>query len=261
MNVAILISGKTERFDLTLDINKNNLIQPFKDAGYNVDLFGSFWLEPTTTPCIDAFVPHWRCVDIESLTTYTNGVINNFNEHQERIKKYKHTDDNKVSNTLYWLYKLNRLYKMVKQYERINDIKYDYYIRIRPDVGLRSPFNLDDLNKLTDNSIITHVDRIVNMNNKVFGCGDGWVDDNFCIAKQIPFEVYCSVYDDILYLCDLCQNCISHIILKKQFELKNIKTILPNSSLLMSRDTPDGIRLFHYFEYMYSTFNTSHYTS
>jgi len=256
MNVAILISGRTERFDLTLDVNKNNLIQPFKDAGHNVDLFGSFWLEPTTTPCIDAFVPHWRFVDIESLTTYTNGVINNFNEHQERIKKYKHADDNKVSNTLYWLYKLNRLYKMVKQYERINNIKYDYYIRIRPDVGLRSPFNLDDLNKLTDNSIITHVDRIVHINNKVFGCGDGWIDDNFCIAKQIPFEAYCSVYDDILSLCDLCHNCISHIILKKQFELKNIKTILPNSTLLMSRDTPDGVRLFHYFEYMYSTFNS-----
>jgi hypothetical protein len=54
-------------------------------------------------------------------------------------------------------------------------------------VGLKSPFNLDDLNKLTDNSIITHVDRIVHINNKVFGCGDGWIDDNFCIAKQIPF--------------------------------------------------------------------------
>jgi hypothetical protein len=38
MNVAILISGKTERFDLTLDVNKNNLIQPFKDAGHNVDM-------------------------------------------------------------------------------------------------------------------------------------------------------------------------------------------------------------------------------
>lgn len=257
MNIAILMSGRVERFNWVVDLNKNNLIQPLLNAGHNVDMFGSFWDEDDTESCIHAFQPHWKVTDIETLTPFTGGVVNNFNEHQERIKKYQHDADSKVSNTLYWLYKLNRLYKIVKQYERVNNTKYDYYVRIRPDVGLRFPFKVEHLNNLTDDNIITHVDRVVNWSGKLYGCGDGWIDDNFCIAKQYPFEVYCSVYDDIISLCDMCQNCISHLLLKKQFELKNIKTLLPNSSLIMSRKMPTGVQMFHYFEHVYPDFDVT----
>ncbi len=255
MNIAILMSGRTERFNFVLDLNKSNLIQPLLDSGHKVDMLGSFWDEHDTESCIHAFQPHLKVTDIETFTPFTCGMINNFNEHEERIKKYQ--NDSKLSNTLYWLYKLNRLYKIVKQYERMNSIKYDYYVRIRPDVGLRYPFNVDDLNHLTDDSIITHVDHVVNSGGKIYGCGEGWIDDNFCIAKQHPFEVYCSVYDDILSLCDMCQNCISHLLFKKQFELKNIKTLLPNSPLIIVHKTHMGIQLFTYFEYVYPNFGVT----
>lgn len=253
------MSGRVERFNWVLDLNKNNLIQPLLNAGHNVDMFGSFWDEYDTESCIHAFQPYLKVADVETLTPFTGGVVNNFDEHQERIKKYQHDADSRVSNTLYWLYKLNRLYKIVKQYERINNVKYDYYIRIRPDVGLRFPLDVNQLNVLDDTNIITHVDHVVKWGDKIYGCGEGWIDDNFCIAKQHPFEVYCSVYDDIVSLCDMCQNCISHLLFKKQFELKNIKTVLPNSSLIMSRKTSTGVNLFHYFEHVYPDFDYKQY--
>lgn len=259
MNIAILMSGRTDLFNTVLDLNKYNLIEPLINVGHKVDMFGSFWNDKETEFCIKEYERYLKVTDVETFTSYTSGVVNNFNEHQERINKYQHNADNRVSNTLYWLYKLNRLYKIVKQYERNNNIKYDYYIRIRPDVGLRHPFKVDDLNLLTDDSIITHVDHVVTWGGKLYGCGEGWIDDNFCIAKQRPFEIYCSVYDDILTLCDQCQNCISHLLLKKQFELKNIKTLLPNSSLIMSRKTDVGIQMFHYFEHVYPDFDFTKY--
>lgn len=255
MNIAILMSGRTDRFHTVLNLNKQHLIQPFLNSGHKVDMFGSFWDEYDTQSCISAFQPHWKVTDIETLTPFTGGIIKNFNEHQYLIKKFKHDTDSRVANTLYWLYKLNRLYKIVKQYEYINNIKYDYYVRIRPDIGLRYPFKVDDLNLLTNDSIIVHVDHVVNWGGKLYGCAEGWIDDNFCIAKQHPFEVYCSIYDDILELSNQCQSCISHIILKKQFELKNVKTLLPNSSLVMDRITEQGNQIIYYFEHVYPDFD------
>ena len=217
-------------------------------------MFGSFWKEDTTQYCINAYSDYWKCVDVETLTPYTSGVIKNFNEHQELVKKYQHTNDNKVANTLYWLYKLNRLYSMVKQYENTHNMKYDYYIRIRPDAGLHRAFDPNHLKCLADDNIITHVDYVVNINGKIHGCGNGWIDDNFCVAKKSAFEVYCGVYDNILSLCDACENCISHIIFKKHFELNNIKTLLPNSLLIMPKRMPGGIFTYQYFEYVYNHF-------
>lgn len=259
MNVAILMSGRTELFDHLVDVNINNLIKPLIDHGCTVNLFGSFWNDDDTPKCVETYKHYWKCVDIESFTPYVGGVIKNFNVHQDIIVKYQHTADNRVANTLYWLYKLNRTYNIVKQYEYVNNMKHDYYIRIRPDVGLSKTFDVNQFNQLTDDNIITHVDRIVHTHGKIFGCGDGWVDDNFCVAKQTPFEIYCGVYDDIVSLCESSQNCISHLLFKRQFELKNIKTIQPNSPIIMVRKNPDGVSIYHYFVYQYSDFDPSLY--
>lgn len=253
------MSGRTEFFDRVLDVNKYHLIQPFIDQGHTVNLFGSFWNDGDTSKCVDAYQDYWKSVDIETFTPYTSGVIKNFNEHQSVILKYQHNADSRVSNTLYWLYKLQRNYNIVRQYELVNNMKHDYYVRIRPDVGLSKHIDVNQLNQLTDDNIITHVDRVMHINGRIFGCGDGWIDDNFCIAKQNPFEVYCSVYDDIISLCHDCQNCISHIIFKRQFELKNIKTIQPNSPISMPRNTPNGVFIYHYFMYQYPDFDPSLY--
>jgi hypothetical protein len=254
MKIAILMSGRTDLFDRVVDLNHDNLINVLNSAGHTVDMFGSFWEENTAEYCINAYIDYWKVVDIETLTPYTSGVIKNFREHQELIGKYQHSQDNKVSNTLYWLYKLNRLFNIVKEYELQNNMQYDCYIRMRPDVGLHRPFDPDHLNCLTDNNIITHVDHVVHIDGKIYGCGNGWIDDNFCIAKRNAFEVYCGVYDNILSLCNDCQNCISHIIFKRQFELNNIKTLLPNSILVMPKRMPDGVFKYLYFEYVYDHF-------
>jgi hypothetical protein len=251
------MSGRTDLFNEVVKLNFDNLITPLKSAGHQVDMFGSFWHEDTTDKCINAYLDCWKVVDIETLTPYTCGVIKNFQEHQQLIQKYQHSQDSKVSNTLYWLYKLNRLYSMVKQYERTNG-QYDYYIRIRPDLGLHRAFDVDHLNCLTDDNIITHVDHVVNIDGKLYGCGNGWIDDNFCVAKRDPFEVYCKVYDDVIRLCEDCNNCISHLLFKRQFELYNIKTLLPNSMLVMPKRAPEGIFTYFYFEHVYDYFGSKY---
>lgn len=254
MKIAILMSGRTDLFDRVVDLNLENLIGPLKSAGHQVDMFGSFWKEDTTDPCINAYLEYWKVIDVESFTPYTSGLIKNFREHQQLVQTYQHTQDNKVSNTLYWLYKLNRLFSIVKEYEHQNNTRYDYYIRLRPDVGLHRPFDPDHLYCLTDNNIITHVDHVVHIDGKIYGCGNGWIDDNFCIAKHDPFYVYCKVYDDIIKLCIDCNNCISHLLFKRQFELYNIKTLLPNSILVMPKRMPGGVFNYLYFEYIYDYF-------
>jgi hypothetical protein len=259
MTIAILMSGRTEFFDRVLDINKSNLIQPLIDHGYTVNFFGSFWEDVETPKCIASYQDYWKVVDVETFTPYVGGVINNFNEHQELIVKYQHTPDHQVTNTLHWLYKLRRAYNLVRQYERVHNMKHDYYIRIRPDASLSKPIDVNQLSQLNDDNIITHVDRIVHTHGKIFGCGEGWIDDNFCIAKQKPFETYCSVYDDLISLCVYCKTSISHLLLKRQFELKNIKTIQPNSPIIIVRKISDEILLYHYFTYQYPDFDPTLY--
>lgn len=254
MNVAILMSGRTDLFYKTVGLNFNHLIKPLKAAGHQVDMFGSFWDDLTTESCIKSYADHWKVIDVESFTQYTSGIVKNFDEHQQLIKKYGHTKDNKVANTLYWLYKLDRLYTIVKRYEKINNIQYDCYIRLRPDVGLHRAFDPDHLHCLKDDNIITHVDHVVHIDEKIYGCGNGWIDDNFCIAKHDPFYVYCKVYDDIIKLCIDCNNCISHILFKRQFERYNIKTLLPNSTIVMPKRVANEVLDYVYFEYVYNYF-------
>jgi len=253
MNIAIIISGRIELFEQSVSENYCNIINPLVHNGHTVNIFMSIWNNCDQDILLKSYQPYVKVFDTEIFTDYTAGLIKDMIPYENLIKLFAHTKENKVANTLYWMYKLKRAYKLVQEYERINNIEHDLYIRLRPDVTCIDPIDMNQLNMLNDSSIIVHVDHIVFKDNNVYGCGEGWIDDNLCIAKKRPFEIFCNTYDTIISLCLMAGSCISHIVLKKQFELNNIKTIKPNSPLVIYRngDANNQILRFHYFGHCY----------
>lgn len=254
MNIAILISGRIDFYKICKDINFQNFILPLQNAGHSVDIFSSIWECNMTNSFIEDFKKISKIIDIESFTPYTNALIENFNVYLELVKNYHPNDD--FTNTMYFLYKLNRLFKMVEKYELVNNIKYDLFVRLRPEMTISQLFSLDSLNEIDYNSIIVHEDKIIqyignekrvitNVNQiipnagEIWGCGDGWIDDNFCIAKKNVFKIICELYNNIIELSIKYKTCITHILLKNEFQKNNIKIIRPNFTFGIPRK--DGI--------------------
>lgn len=241
MKIAILFSGRTQQYESSFRENLKNLIEPLSNSGYDVHLYGSFWSEHSTYSFIKEYESWWKLYDIESLTDYTGGVIKDFNEYNKLVKQYNPNEEQVLINTMYWLYKLDRTYQLVKQYELVNNFTYDYYIRMRPDVNLENPINVESLKELTDTSIITHVDRIVHKNDMVYGYREGWIDDNYCIAKKPIFEMYCGVYRNLITLVEKYQNCIIHVILQRLFEEHKVTTLQPSTPIVMHKNRGDHV--------------------
>lgn len=253
MNVAIIISGRIDLFEQSVQENHENIINPLIEAGHTVNIFMSIWNHIDQELLLRSYQPYVKVFDTETFTEYTSGLISNMVEYEDLTKTFGHTKENRVSNTLYWLYKLNRAYNLTKEYERINNVNHDLYIRLRPDVTCLNPIDLNCLMTLDDNSIIIHVDQITNRNGQWHGCGNGWIDDNFCIARKRSFEMFCNLYDNVIDLSKKTESGISHILLKKHFELNNIKTIRPNSPLIIYRkgDDKNPVVKFYHFTYFY----------
>lgn len=258
-SVAILCSGRTECYEQVYDRNISNVLEPLKNAGYEVNLFGSFWDEDNSEKFIQAYESDFKTFEVETLTKYTGGVIKNFNEYNHLITVYDVGYQSALTNTMYWLYKLNRTYGLVKQYESINNMSYDYYIRIRPDITLSSKLDVDLMERLTDNSIILHVDHVVNINGSIQGYREGWIDDNFCIAKKQPFDMYCGIYDNLVELIHKYESGVIHVIYQHLFKDKNIQTIIPNSPLLMVKNKEGIINKYLLFLHSYPELDVDKY--
>ena len=246
MNIAIIISGRINLCQSVVEKNYETIINPLIEAGHNINIFVSIWDHEDSPKFIISYKKYIKAIDIETYSEYTPAFIDKFYEFKKLIEEYRETD--KLVNTLFWLYKLNRGYKLLQEYERVNNIKHDVFIRIRPDAWCDKPIDLDQISKLDNFSIILHVDQILHINNKLYGCGTGWVDDNFCIAKRIPFDVYCKIYDNIMELSTECKSCVSHIIMQFYFKRINFKLLKPNSPLVIYRDNK---RTTIYFTHLY----------
>ena len=264
MKIAILLSGRTDNFESAYQTNINTLIQPLIRAGHSVDMFASIWDGPSNKILINVYSPYLRVVDVESFTPYTSAVMTPIKEYSRLAKQYGLGDSNS-DNVIYWMYKIDRAFKIMELYEEKNG-SYDLYIRNRPDVSLTRPIDLSLIDQIDDKTIVTHVDQLFHFidgkrrnvhadevfsGGYLYGCGNGWVDDNFCLAKKDVFRVYCGLYQNIVELTTKYESAISHIILQKEFERLGIKTVKPNSTLMFFR--PDGV--WEYFRYMFDTFN------
>lgn len=246
MNIAIIISGRINLFQDAVEKNYKNIIDPLIEAGHSVNMFVSIWEHADQSEFINSYKSYIKAIDIETYSEYTSAFIDNFYEFKKLIKEYKETDN--FVNTLFWLYKLNRGYKLLKEYERVNDIRHDVFIRIRPDACCSKPIDLNQISKLDNSSIILHVDKVIDVNGTLYGCGNDWVDDNFCIAKRTPFETYCKIYDNIIELSIEAKSCVSHIIMQFYFKRINYTLVKPNAPLIIYRSKGYPIT---YFPHLY----------
>ncbi|EGJ2905411.1 hypothetical protein LR900_001509, partial [Campylobacter lari] len=143
-------------------------------------------------------------------------------------EEIKHT-----SHTSKFFYALFKVFSLMQKYENENNIRYDYIIRIRPDIGYFNAINIEDIKHLEFNQII------VNNN-------PGGLDDNFLcghyeamskfmnlwnkaeINKQFyPFEKYPEINTDRL-----------HYWLVDWLAICGISTVRPNILQLGLWDSP-----------------------
>lgn len=251
MNVAIIISGRIDLYHHVVNDNYEKIINPLINAGHTVNIFLSIWDHHDAEQLVSSYKNQIKIVDTELFTEYTGGLMDNLKEYENLTAQYGNSKSHKVANTLFWLYKLKRGYKLVQEYERVNNMTHDLYIRLRPSASVVLPLDINELANLDDNSIYAYEDQVVRVDGVVYGCGNGWIDDNFCIARKRPFELFWGVYDDIVDLCNKSQSGISHILLKTQFEINNIKIVKPNSPLVMFRVSEDGTRWVQYYHFTY----------
>ena len=251
MNVAIIISGRIELYHHVVKDNYERIINPLIDDGHTVNIFMSVWEHSGVNDLVESYKDQTKVVDIETFTEYTRGLMDNLNEYENLTAQYGNSKAHKVANTLFWLYKLKRGYKLVQEYERVNNMKHDLYIRLRPSATVVLPLDVNQLSELDDDSIYAYEDNVIRVDGVLHGCGNGWIDDNFCIARNRPFELFWGVYDNIVDLCNRSQSGISHILLQTQFQINNIKIVKPNSPLIMYRLSEDGSRWSQYYHFTY----------
>lgn len=120
-------------------------------------------------------------------------------------------------------------YKLCKKYEEKNNIKYDYYIRSRPDILYKEHINFNKLPKLDDKLIIG------------FGSVLGYPNDHFAIGSGKAFEHYCSVEQterESLYGHDIVRRTVEKYPIWKFFDVaRKCRTWDPNTETWTKKET------------------------
>tara|TARA_B100000902_G_C27194709_1_gene855837 strand:- start:343 stop:1122 length:780 start_codon:yes stop_codon:yes gene_type:complete len=106
--------------------------------------------------------------------------------------KYVESLDN-CGNMNMW-YKIQKGYEQIKEYENINNFKYDFYIRCRYDVLIRS-FNVD-FNQLNKNTLyFGQKDYVKSIFSKYIQPLGGFLSDEFFLSGEKNMNIYCNAYD------------------------------------------------------------------
>ncbi|HEG3988643.1 TPA: hypothetical protein SC691_001821, partial [Campylobacter coli] len=87
------------------------------------------------------------------------------------------------SHTSKFFYALFKVFDLMQKYENENNIRYDYIVRIRPDIGYFNPISIDDIKCLDFNQII------VNNN-------PGGLDDNFLCGHYEAMSKFMNLWNN-----------------------------------------------------------------
>lgn len=151
MNVALCFSGMPRDIDYTWPLFQENLIKH-----YNVDIFGSFWVDELNQDnCHGQFEKPYTHFDeshfiklckpkISKFVTLNNSILSKINE--ININKLKSAGINPLKNyrALCMLYMIEQSNRLRREYEYFNS-KYDVVIRCRSDLMMYTKPNLENL--------------------------------------------------------------------------------------------------------------------
>lgn len=145
--VAVCISGQFRSFDKCLSSIFKNLI--LTNSNYELKIFTSFAKEenkPITIPT--EFFKISSVIKIEE-----DSVLPDLSYQKSKYKyqEFQLDSENDTKLIYYQLKQFQSVFNMVKEYEKDNNMTFDYVMRLRPDLEFKSIFNWD----LFEDSIIT----------------------------------------------------------------------------------------------------------
>ena len=128
---------------------------------------------------------------------------------EKDLVKYKHRCKRySLQGILQQLWKIKMCNDLMLDYQKENNIKYDWVIRCRPDLNILRP--IDDLNQLDNKYLyvpayLRFIDKWKGMYEKdfIFDYSDGCVADQFGMSSVEIMSIYAKRYDD------LEKNCLS----------------------------------------------------
>lgn len=196
MKIAILIAGQP-RFTDDFANFLNNL------EGYTTaDWFCYFTGNNQNVPENKLPKPFWKNItDVNQASAQFQSLLpeNNF------VRAFELSDSDEIDLPMvpndvptpgykiwYNLYKVNQLRI---NYQAVNIQHYDLVLRVRPDIGLTGPLNLDDIN--TDylhNTIITPRNKIAG--HLYYSASSPRMCDMFAIATPNVMDIYCSMIEN-----------------------------------------------------------------
>lgn len=153
--VAICISGQCRTWESCYE----NIINFFQDDECQFDYFIHTW-DINTYPEISNNVNYFYNSDPQAYVTAYNPKLFKIESYQkfqlatEKIKK----NDIKGSNTLALMYSFKKSISLKKIYERQNKFKYDYVVKLRPDIFFINQNFRNHIKELTNkkNSFLTY---------------------------------------------------------------------------------------------------------
>lgn len=219
MKIAIYLAGHLRTFD---DYIKDSLKQFMYDDKHQFDLYVStyykierdgshgsdtilneneirYMFKDLPLKKIQLISDEWtvKCLSCDNEALYGNPKYISFKtgEIGERKAAASHCNDCKTDDMIltdgvsYWQQWRHvwNCYNMAKNEEKINNFKYDYHVRSRPDIVYLEQVDFNKLPPLTTNLY------------SGFGCTLGHPDDMFAIGNGEAWDHYCDIKKVLLY--------------------------------------------------------------
>jgi hypothetical protein len=193
--VAICYSGQPRDVENTFENHRVSLILPLIAAGYEVDIFAHIWFDTSKLS-----EPYWvdypeRGYWSEQTKLFIEKNISpNTLVFSEPISfdACSYTPDQRfphpIQNTLSMFYGIEQVFTLKREYQVNNDVKYDWSIRIRPDLFFRSKFDAELLLQLNNSAINVLFDKNKHMNYAI--------GDHFAIGPDILMNKYAEVFSN-----------------------------------------------------------------
>ena len=169
--VAVCISGQFRSFDKCLPSIFTNLI--LTSSNYELKFFTSFAKEENKLISIPSdFFNISTVIKIEEDSVLPDLTYQKLKYKYKDFKLDSETDPKLIYHQLK---QFQSVFNLVKEYEKNNNMMFDYVVRLRPDLEIKSVFNW----KLSDNEILTPLHDTF-----------GGYNDRFAVGPRNLMEVY-----------------------------------------------------------------------
>lgn len=228
--VAICISGHMREYKKLKSKFYSNFIECNPD--YDFDIFISTW-NTKNTVISHAYqrrnYENFELLDINEIIEHYNPVDIIFEENNDELfSKFDYIRGVNITRAVIsQFYKINQVGNLMINYSENNNIRYDYIVRIRPDVFFREPVILDKLDMSLINLEYDDVGLRPDGTVSAFG-SPGWISDKMLIMDIEKFKVFIEIYNKFENLVNKTGHNIPEILIYRHFLDNNLPYIKLN---------------------------------